>query len=131
MKLQHILIKALLVSSLVITIGITPAQAITNGGKCNGSTGNSLVMKNGKVHGGQAGNNKNYVGPLFLCDGGRWLFWENAKPQPKPSTKKDDPSVKPGFSCSQLGKVVATQTYGKLQCKYFRAGRLQTLRWSY
>jgi hypothetical protein len=130
MKPQRILIKALLVSSLVITIGITPAQAITEGGKCNGSTDNSLVMKNGKVHGGLFGKNKNYVGPLFLCDGGRWLFWENAKPQAKSSTKKDDPLVKPGFVCSQLGKVVATQAYGKLQCRYFRSGRLQVLRWS-
>lgn len=116
---------------LISSIAILPATAITDGGRCNGSTGNSLVMKNGKIHGGVMGKNQNYSGPLYLCDGGRWMFWENAKPQAKPSSKKDNPSVKPGFGCSQLGKVVSTQTYGKLQCKYFRAGRLQTLRWSY
>lgn len=117
-------------SLLLLMVSATPANAITGGGKCNGSTGNSLVMKNGKIHGGMAGNNKSYVGPLYLCEGGKWTWWSSAKPEKKAPVIKDNPSVKPGFSCTQIGKIVNTNSYGKLQCKYFRVGRIQGLRWS-
>lgn len=126
----RIYISTFLISLLLFATNAVPASAITEGGRCNGSTGNSLVMKNGKKHGGLTGNNRNYVGPLYLCDGGKWIWWTNAAPEKKTPVSKDNPSIKPGFPCTQPGKVVSTNAYGKLQCKYYRVGKVRALMWS-
>ena len=69
-KLTQLLIFATLFSFL----STGQASAISEGGSCNSSKfGNSLVMSNGKIHGGLFGSNANYAGPLYLCDGAVWI----------------------------------------------------------
>jgi hypothetical protein len=127
--MKTLVTRILLLASLILTVGATPALAISEGGACSSSKyGNSLVMSNGKIHGGSLGSNKNYVGPLYLCDGGSWVWWETAQPQPK-QTKQTTVNATPGTACSSIGKIVTSTYYGQLQCRYVRSGRLQLLMW--
>lgn len=116
---------------ILITILILPASpsfAIVEGGKCNQAKfGNSLAMSNGKIHGGEFGSNRNYSGPLYLCDGGVWLYWKMA--EPASSTKVKKVNVKPGQICNKLGRVVESMNYGTLVCEYMRVGKIRALLW--
>jgi hypothetical protein len=85
-------------------------------------------MSNGRIHGGIAGSNMSYVGPLYLCDAGTWVWWKNAEPVAK-QNKTTTVNVTPGTMCTALGKVVQSTNYGSLQCRYVRSGRLQVLMW--
>lgn len=124
--------------SLRITLGITsilftsllafPAYAINEGGKCDSvKFGNSLVMSNGKIHGGSFGSNQNYSGPLYLCDGGRWVYWKMAEPA---AAKKQTVNVRPGQGCNKIGRVVESTNHGTLVCSYVRAGKIRALLWT-
>lgn len=113
---------------LLSAIGMAPVFAISEGGNCSSAKfGNNLVMSNGKIHGGAFGPNKNYEGPLYLCDGGTWVFWKMAEPANQSSTKTVN--VKPGQACNKLGRVVESTNYGSLACAYVRVGKLRALIW--
>jgi len=123
-------IQILLFTILFSFLGTNQASAISEGGSCNSSKfGNSLVMSNGKIHGGQFGSNANYVGPLYLCDGGVWIYWETAKPKLKSQGNSLLMNVVPGERCTAIGKSVVSKNFGKLKCMYIRVGKLQTLMW--
>jgi len=123
-------IQILLFTILFSFLGTNQASAISEGGSCNSSKfGNSLVMSNGKIHGGQFGSNANYVGPLYLCDGGVWIYWETAKPKLKSQGNSSLMNVVPGERCTAIGKSVVSKNFGKLKCMYIRVGKLQTLIW--
>jgi hypothetical protein len=125
-KLTRLLIFSILFSFL----SIGQASAISEGGSCNSSKfGNSLVMSNGKIHGGLFGSNANYAGPLYLCDGAVWIYWETAKPKSKSKGNSSLVNVAPGEICTAIGKTVNSKNFGKLKCMYVRVGRLQTLMW--
>jgi hypothetical protein len=124
--------------SFRVTLGITsilftsllafPAYAINEGGKCDSvKFGNSLVMSNGKIHGGSFGSNQNYSGPLYLCDGGRWVYWKMAEPA---AVKKQTVNVRPGQGCNKIGRVVESTNHGTLVCSYVRAGKIRALLWT-
>lgn len=83
-------------------------------------------MSNGKIHGGVFGPNKDYVGPLYLCDSGKWVFWRMAEPA---AAKKKTVNVRPGQACSEFGRVVDSTNYGTLVCTFVRAGKLRALLW--
>jgi hypothetical protein len=122
--------KILLFTILFSFLSTNQASAISEGGSCNSSKfGNSLVMSNGKIHGGQLGSNTNYVGPLYLCDGAVWIYWEMAKPKLKSQGKSSLVNVAPGERCTSIGKTVSSKNFGKLKCIYIRVGKIQTLMW--
>ena len=109
-------------------VGITPSHAITEGANCNSAKfGNSLVMSNGKIHGGLAGPNKNYSGPLYLCMDGVWVYWRMA--EPPSSSSKTTLNVKPGQACNKYGRVVESTNYGSLSCAYVKVGKIRALLW--
>lgn len=114
--------------SLLLTIVTgSPSFAISEGGKCNSAKyGNSLAMSNGKIHGGEFGPNKNYAGPLYLCDGGRWVYWRTAEPA---ASKVSKVNVRPGQGCNKLGKIVESTNHGTLVCDIVRAGKVRALVW--
>jgi hypothetical protein len=106
------------------------ASAISEGGKCSLSKyGNSLAMSNGTIHGGRSGPNTNYSGPLYLCDGGTWIYWKTVQPKSTSQGNSSLVDVSPGQLCSSLGKKVSSKNYGKLKCMYVRSGKLQALMW--
>jgi hypothetical protein len=106
------------------------ASAISEGGKCSLSKyGNSLAMSNGTIHGGTSGPNTNYSGPLYLCDGGTWIYWKTVQPKSTSQGNSSLVDVSPGQLCSSLGKKVSSKNYGKLKCMYVRSGKLQALMW--
>jgi hypothetical protein len=106
------------------------ASAISEGGKCDiKKFGNSGVMSNGKIHGGQVGPNTSYAGPIYYCDGAVWVYWRTAQPKSKSKGNSSLVDVSPGQLCSSLGKKVSSKNYGKLKCMYVRTGRLQALMW--
>lgn len=126
MKLRQ---KLIFLVALLLVVQTSPAFAISEGGSCNPSKyGNSLVMANGRIHGGSVGSNTSYIGPLYLCDGGKWVWWENATPHEKQS-KTSTINATPGTVCSSIGKIVQSTNYGQLQCRYVRVGKLQVLMW--
>ena len=125
-KLTQLLIFATLFSFL----STGQASAISEGGSCNSSKfGNSLVMSNGKIHGGDFGPNTNYAGPIYYCDGAAWVYWRTAQPKSKSQGNSSLVDVSPGQLCSSLGKKVSSKNYGKLKCMYVRSGKLQALMW--
>lgn len=83
-------------------------------------------MSNGKIHGGSIGPNKNYSGPLYLCDGGRWVYWRTAEPA---APKVQTVNVRPGQGCNKFGRVVESTNYGTLVCDIVRAGKIRALVW--
>ena len=124
------LTQLLIFATLFSFLSIGQASAISEGGSCNSSKfGNSLVMSNGKIHGGLFGSNANYAGPLYLCDGAVWIYWETAKPKAKSQGNSSLVDVAPGQICTTLGKTVNSKNFGKLKCMYVRVGRIQTLMW--
>ena len=123
--------KALRIFTVVIMVNAivaTPSHAISEGGKCNPNKyGNNLVMSNGKIHGGAFGSNRNYAGPLYLCDGDRWVYWSMAEPEtPKVKTL----NVNPGQICNKLGRVVESTNHGTLVCSYVKIGKVRALVWT-
>lgn len=126
--LVHRMILMLSIALALQVFGMAPSFALQEGSRCNSSKfGNSLAMSNGKIHGGIAGANKNYSGPLYLCDGGVWVYWRMATP-PKAS-KKQTVDVRSMQFCSKAGREVQSTTEGTLVCRYVRVGRATTLVW--
>jgi hypothetical protein len=129
MKMKR-LVHTLIFTMLFSLLGVYQASAISEGGSCNSSKfGNSLVMSNGRIHGGLFGPNANYAGPLYLCDGGVWIYWETAKPKSRSQGNSSLVDVSPGQLCTSLGKKVSSKNFGQLKCMYVRVGRVQTLMW--
>ena len=123
-------IQVVIFAMLFSLLSTYQASAISEGGKCNSSKfGNSLVMSNGKIHGGDFGPNTNYAGPLYHCDGAAWVYWRTAQPKSKSQGNSSLVDVSPGQLCSSLGKKVSSKNYGKLKCMYVRSGKLQALMW--
>lgn len=126
-KKYSILSKAILTTLFFSVSSISTSYAIAEGGKCNSAKyGNSLAMSNGKIHGGSMGPNKNYSGPLYLCDGGRWVYWRTAEPA---APKVQTVNVRPGQGCNKFGRVVESTNYGTLVCDIVRAGKIRALVW--
>ena len=122
-------IQLLIFTVLFSFLGTYQAFAITEGGSCNPAKyGNSKVMSNGKPL-GMFGANANYAGPIYICDGARWMYWETIQPKPKSQSNSSLVDVAPGQLCGSLGKKVSSKNYGKLKCMYVRVGKLQTLMW--
>ena len=123
-------IQVVIFAMLFSLLSTYQASAISEGGKCSYSEyGNSLAMSNGKIHGGTSGPNTNYAGPLYLCDGGTWIYWKTVQPKSISQGNSSLVDVSPGQLCSSLGKKVSSKNYGKLKCMYVRSGKLQALMW--
>jgi hypothetical protein len=123
-------IQLLIFAILFSVLSTNQAYAISEGGRCNLSKfSNSLVMSNGKIHGGQFGPNVNYAGPLYLCDGGVWIYWKTAEPKLRVQGNSSLADVSPGEGCTSIGKTLSSKNFGKLKCKYVRVGKLQALMW--
>ena len=123
-------IQVVIFAMLFSLLSTYQASAISEGGSCNSSKfGNSLVMSNGKIHGGISGTNTNYAGPLYYCDGATWVYWKTVQPKSKSQGNSSLVDVSPGQLCSSLGKKVSSKNYGKLKCMYVRSGKLQALMW--
>ena len=128
MKIRN-LIQLLILTILFSSVSTYHALAIEAGGSCNSNKyGNSKVMSNGKPL-GMFGANANYAGPIYICDGARWMYWETIQPKQKSQSNSSLVDVAPGQLCGSLGKKVSSKNYGKLKCMYVRVGKLQTLMW--
>ena len=122
-------IQLLVFTVLFSFLGTYQAFAITEGGSCNPAKyGNSKVMSNGKPL-GMFNANANYAGPIYICDGAKWMYWETIQPKQKSQSNSSLVDVAPGQFCGSLGKKVSSKNYGKLSCKYVRVGKLRTLMW--
>jgi hypothetical protein len=122
-------IQLLILAIIISSVGTYHAFAIDEGGRCEMiKYGNSKVMSNGKPL-GMFDSNANYAGPIYLCSGGTWMYWETVQPKPKSQSKSSLVDVAPGQFCKSLGKKVSSKNFGKLRCMYFRVGKMQTLMW--
>jgi len=123
-------IQVIVFAMLFSLLSTYQASAISEGGTCNSiKFGNSGVMSNGKIHGGDFGPNANYAGPIYYCDRGTWVYWRTAQPKSKSQGSSSQVDAWPGQLCSSLGKTVSSKNYGKLKCMYVRTGKLQALMW--
>ena len=128
MKIRN-LIQLLILTILFSSVSSYHAFAIEAGGSCNSNKyGNSKVMSNGKPL-GMFNANANYAGPIYICDGARWMYWETIQPKQKSQSNSSLVDVAPGQFCGSLGKKVSSMDYGKLSCIYVRVGKLRTLMW--
>ena len=122
-------IQLLVFTVLFSFLGTYQAFAISEGGSCNPAKyGNSKVMSNGKPL-GMFNANANYAGPIYICDGAKWMYWETIQPKQKSQSNSSLVDVAPGQFCGSLGKKVSSMDYGKLSCIYVRVGKLRTLMW--
>ena len=119
----------LILTILFSSVSTYHALAIEAGGSCNSNKyGNSKVMSNGKPL-GMFGANADYTGPIYICEGAKWLYWETIQPKQKSQSNSSLVDVAPGQFCGSLGKKVSSMDYGKLSCIYVRVGKLRTLMW--
>ena len=105
-------IQLLIFTILFSFLSTYQAFAISEGGSCNPAKyGNSKVMSNGKPL-GMFGANANYAGPIYICDGARWMYWETIQPKQKSQSNSSLVDVAPGQLCGSLGKKVSSKNYG-------------------
>ena len=105
-----------------------PAHAVEENGKCNKSKyGDSKVMSNGKLL-DELGRDKNYLGPLYLCNSGYWYFVMMRTPISSPTEKTVN--VKPFQGCNKFKRIVESTNYGSLTCKFVWIGKIKALVWA-